>query len=43
MAKRGSENLLLRRLPAERGLRSGRLRSMMRPDLTRITIPGERR
>src|SRR5262249_48538490 len=42
MTQRGSEDLLFSRLPTERGLGSGRLCSMMRPDLPRITIPRER-
>jgi hypothetical protein len=43
MAQRGSENVLLRRLLAERRLGSCRLCSMTRPDLPWITIPRERR
>ena len=42
MTKRRPEDALGRRLPAERRLRSRRLRAPMRPDFPRIAIPGER-
>src|SRR5215469_9717469 len=43
MTQCGSENLLLSRLLAERGLGSGRLASMMYLDLPWVAIPCERR
>jgi hypothetical protein len=35
----GNGTLLFSQLPAERGLGSGRLRAVMRPNFPRVTIP----
>ena len=43
MTQRGPKNLLFGRLPAERGLGSGRVRATMRLDVSWIAIPRQRR